>query len=81
MSEFRADPREERSYSFTSPFQRIGRGLRAFVADVQVGMRDPVIPPSTPTLGEYPIRRPLDPCIFIRSSHEDCAGDGLVFGD
>jgi hypothetical protein len=58
VSEFRANPREERSYSFTSPFQRIGRGLRAFVADVQVALRDPTIPPSTPTLRDYPIRRP-----------------------
>jgi hypothetical protein len=58
VSEFRSDRRKERSHSFTSPFRRVGRGLRAFVADVQVALRDPMIPPSTPTLRDYPIRRP-----------------------
>ena len=58
MSDVRSNRRQRLSSSLLSPFQRIGRGLRAFVADVQVALRDPTIPPTTPTLRDYPIRRP-----------------------
>lgn len=41
-----------------SPFHRIGRGLRAFMSGLGVALRDPTIPPATPTLRDYPFRRP-----------------------
>jgi hypothetical protein len=58
VSEFRSDHRERRSNGFIAPFRRIGRGLRTFVADVHLGLGDSSIPPATPTLRDYPIRRP-----------------------
>lgn len=54
MSEVRSDQHRRP----ISPFHRISRGLRAFMSDMGSALRDPTIPPATPTLRDYPLRRP-----------------------
>jgi hypothetical protein len=54
----RSNQRRRRSGSLVAPFHRVGRGLRVFMSDIGVALRDPTIPPATPTLRDYPIGRP-----------------------
>jgi len=58
MSELRPEQGKHPSRGVASQSQRIGRGLRTFLADLREAWRDPAIPAASPALRDYPIHRP-----------------------
>ena len=60
MSEPRPDPRRRLANgeeNVASPGPRLLRGLRTFLNDLRVTLRDPTLPTAIPALRDYPFRR------------------------